>query len=106
MNSIDVKGLERSTSIPSLESGLSNDSELQDAVRNNKIVRLIKEDGTLGVGMITAVRCRSRRTNQVRLESLLVLFSHFIGDIVERSLQASSPVLGIGDARNDSRSEA
>ena len=53
VNSVDVKGLERSTSIPSLESGLSNDSELQDAVRNNKIVRLIKEDGTIGVGIKT-----------------------------------------------------
>ena len=51
VNSIDVKCLERSTSIPSLESGLNNDSELKDAIQNNKVVRLIKEDGTIGVGI-------------------------------------------------------
>ena len=49
VNSIDVKSLERSTSIPSLESGLNNDSELKDAIQNNKVVRLIKEDGTIGI---------------------------------------------------------
>ncbi|KNB43754.1 rRNA-processing protein FCF2-like protein [Blastocystis sp. subtype 4] len=53
VNSIDVKSLERSTSIPSLESGLNNDSELKDAIQNNKVVRLIKEDGTIGVGIKT-----------------------------------------------------
>lgn len=50
VNTINVKTLERSDGIPSLETGLNNNTELKDAIQNNQIIHLIKEDGSVGVG--------------------------------------------------------
>ena len=78
VNSIDVKSLERSTSIPSLESGLNNDSELKDAIQNNKVVRLIKEDGTIGVGIKTVfeVQIKVNKSSEIGMAPRVVSALH------------------------------
>ena len=78
VNSIDVKSLERATSIPSLESGLNNDSELKDAIQNNKVVRLIKEDGTIGVGIKTVfeVQIKVNKSSEIGMAPRVVSALH------------------------------